>query len=206
MTMAHPSAPVAQDDTARQLSDVFFAADSEERRLILLGLDYAQIAPAELSAPEVAADAVSRLEIAALSHRTSAFMTVLQKFLLISSAHAARLVEDRSGESILVAAKAFGMPAEILQRIILFLNPAVGHSVQRVHDLALLYDEITQEAALRMVAIWRAADPPVTRQAVYRPVHFNDEAPHARGMTSHAARRIVKASERPGCAQRRDPA
>jgi len=206
MTMAHPSAPVAQVDTARQLSDVFFAADSEERGLILLGLDYAQVAPAELPAPEIAADAVSRLEIAALSRRTSAFMTVLQKFLLISRAHAARLVEDRSGESILVAAKAFGMPAEILQRIILFLNPAVGQSVRRVHDLALLYDEITQEAALRMVAIWRAADPPATRQAAYRPVHFNDEAPHAREMTAHSARRIVKASERPGRAQRRDPA
>jgi hypothetical protein len=206
MTMAQASAPVAQDDTARELSDLFFAADPEERRLILLGLDFAQVAPAELPAPDIAADAVSRLEIAALSRRTSAFMTVLQKFLLISREHSARLVEDRSGEPILVAAKAFGMPAEILQRIILFLNPAVGESVQRVHGLALLYDEITQDAALRMVALWRAADPPVTRPAIYRPLHFNDQVPHAREGTAHSARRIVKASERPDRAQRRDPA
>jgi hypothetical protein len=201
VTAALPATPAAIEP-ARNLSDLFFAADADERRLILLSLDYAQVAPAE--PPEAAADAVRRFEIAALSRQTSSFMTMLQKFLLISRELSARLVEDRSGESILVVAKAIGMPAEILQRIILFLNPAVGHSVQRVHHLALLYDEITQEAALRMVAIWRAADPALSRPPVYRPVHFNDEAAHARETTAHPARRVVKASERPAGTQCRD--
>ena len=60
---------------------------------------------------------------------------------------AERIARDYSGEPIVVAAKALGMPAAMLQRILLFLNPAVGQSVERVYDLARLYDEITQGAA-----------------------------------------------------------
>jgi len=47
----------------------------------------------------------------------------------------------------------------VLQRILLFLNPKVGQSVDRIYELALLYDEISVEAACRMVAILRASDP-----------------------------------------------
>ena len=63
--------------------------------------------------------------------------------------------DDRSGETIVVVAKALAMPSEILQRILLLLNPAIGQSVQRVYDLAQLHEEMTQEAALRLLAIWQ---------------------------------------------------
>ena len=35
------------------------------------------------------------------------------------------------------------MPRDVLYRILMFVNPAVGHSVERVHALAALYDEMT---------------------------------------------------------------
>ena len=50
------------------------------------------------------------------------------------------------------------MPADVLQRILLFMNPRVGQSVDRVYELAALYNEISVEAARRLVAILRAAD------------------------------------------------
>ena len=63
------------------------------------------------------------------------------------------------GEPIVVAAVALGMPATMLQRILLCLNPAISQSVQRVYELALLHEEIEPDAALRLVAIWQASHP-----------------------------------------------
>ena len=65
----------------------------------------------------------------------------------------------------MVAAKALGMTAAVLQRILLFLNPAIGQSVERVYDLARLYDELTPAAAERMLTIWRQAGGRVAARA-----------------------------------------
>ena len=48
------------------------------------------------------------------------------------------------------------MPRDVVYRILLFVNTTVGHSVERVHALAALYDEMTMQAAEHMVAIWQA--------------------------------------------------
>ena len=70
------------------------------------------------------------------------------------------------------------MPAaRVLQRILLFLNPAVGQSVERVYELVGLYDDITPAAAERMVAIWRASG---EKRPTYEPAIFDDEKRRAR--------------------------
>ena len=56
----------------------------------------------------------------------------------------------------MTAAKALDMPRDVVYRILLFVNTTVGHSVERVHALATLYDEMTAQAAEHMVAIWQA--------------------------------------------------
>ena len=48
------------------------------------------------------------------------------------------------------------MPADVLQRMLLFMNPRVGQSVDRVYELAALYSEISVEAARRLIAILRS--------------------------------------------------
>ena len=58
----------------------------------------------------------------------------------------------------MVAAKAMNLPADVLQRMLLFMNPKVGQSVDRVYELAELYSEISVDAARRLIAIWRAAE------------------------------------------------
>ena len=93
----------------------------------------------------------------------------------------------------MVAAKALAMPAAMLQRILLFLNPAVGQSVERVYDLALLYDEITQDGAARMLAIWRQEG--AARKAAHAPVHYDDERRSARAAATPAQHRTAR--ERP---------
>ena len=179
-----PVGPVAPGfAAASELSDLFFAATTVERRLILTNLDF--VTPAAQSGTAANnAEALRQLENAALSHNTNAFAQALEKCLGINRALAKRIAEDRTGEPIVVAAKALAMPAAVVQRILLFINPSVGQSVQRVYDLALLYDEITPQAAQRMVSIWRQAEPKA--RGAHQPVYHDDERARARRVASPA--------------------
>jgi hypothetical protein len=154
------------DAQAAELSELFFVAGGTERQHILLNLDYA--APASPDLPSTPAnEIVRRLETAALAHNVDAFTREVELALGISSALARRIVCDELGEPIVVVAKALAAPRAVLERILLFVNPRIGQSVQRVYELATRYDEISTQAALCLVAIWQAADP--REQDVPRP-------------------------------------
>jgi hypothetical protein len=166
-------------DVAGELNELFFAATADERRLILLNLHIVAALPPAPS--NVARDPTigRRLEAAALGRKREEFAQVLAQSLRISRQQARRIAGDELGEPIVVAAKALAVPREALYRILLFVNTAVGHSVERVHALATLYDEIILQAADDMLGIWRALN--VERDTV---------APSQRGRfasTAHAA-------------------
>lgn len=171
--------PIAGND----LLEIFFAANSDERGLILTNLDVADEAAARRPAP-VSSEVIRRLENAALQHNPGEFARMLERALGISRALAERIVRDLSGEPIVVAARAIGMTAAVLHRILLFLNPAIGQSVERVYDLARLYDDLAPAAAERMLTIWRQAGgrsrPP------HEPVHWDDERRDARSLSTPA--------------------
>src|SRR5205823_4298867 len=60
---ALPAAELAGGKVAAdELTELFFAASADERRLILFNLPYAALPPAEPIAPHAAAEAVRRLE------------------------------------------------------------------------------------------------------------------------------------------------
>jgi uncharacterized protein (DUF2336 family) len=184
---ALPDVIEAEEQTS-SLSELFFAADAAERRLILLNLDYAPISPAQPVAGALARDPVRRLEQAALLRNTAEFVRITEDALGLSHKQAARIADDRSGETIVVVAKALAMPADVLQRILLLLNPAIGQSVQRVYDLAQLHDEMTRDAALRLLAIWQETELQEQLSIPHRPMLWDDEAQDARSMTEHPAR------------------
>lgn len=174
----------AVEDTgakSNSLVDLFFDANSEDRRIILLYFDAA--AATSLPLPAVASpDIIKRLENAALQRNATEFSRTLESALRIPRKLAERVATDASGEPFVVAAKALGMKAPVLQRVLLFLNPSVGQSVQRVYDLADLFDELTREAAERMLAIWRghgAASAPV-----HQPVYGSDGRRDSRMQTA----------------------
>ena len=125
--------------------------------MILLNLEYADLAPPEPLASLQRAD-VWRLESAALQHNLEAVVRDFERTLGISRKQARRIINDDLGEPIVVAAKAMMLPADVLQRMLLFVNPRVGQSVDRVYELAALYGEITVDAARRLLAILRDAD------------------------------------------------
>jgi uncharacterized protein (DUF2336 family) len=186
---AHMARSEPESPSGRELADLFFAADAHERRLILMTLD-AVIGPARVKPVPTSAEIMRRLENAALERKASEFMLALERALGIARGLAERIVADPSGEPIVVAAKALGMKAAVVQRILLLLNPSIGQSVERVYDLARLFDEIPATAAERMVAIWRQAGGrrPVRHEAFM----WDDERKHTRILATPLPHRAVR--------------
>jgi hypothetical protein len=163
--------------TSDELTELFLAADAQERQMILLNLDHAPLLPTASVTPQIAQDAIRRIEMAALSHNSESFAYEVERVLRIPRSLARRLIDDQSGEPVLVLAMALGMPAEVLQRILLCLNPAISHSVLRVYELSTLYEEMELQSALQMVAIWQAThrpQQPAARRGRHRPQYYDD--------------------------------
>jgi hypothetical protein len=161
--------------TAGKLSEAFFAAGALERGLILRNLHI--VAPLAsrpiLGAPQPAVG--QELERAALARRRQDFTQHVAGALRIPRDLAQRIADDPLGEPVMIAAKAFDISREVLYRILMFLNPAVGHSVERVYALTALFDEITTASADSMVAIWQALRRDEHVAARHRPLLWNDE-------------------------------
>jgi hypothetical protein len=181
---AKPAVPAAED-----LAALFFMAGADERRLILNNLD-ATASPTTQPPAPASNEMIRRLEAAALTRNTSEFTRLLERAMRIGPEVAARIVRDYSGEPIVVVAKALGMKADVLQRILLFLNPVVGQSVERVFSLAQLYDEISLATAARMLAIWHKDGE--RRRPVHAPQLYDDERRRARAATSPSRQRDEK--------------
>jgi hypothetical protein len=201
-----PQAPVRSEARPKPTNDLveeFFAASSDERRLILVNFDTATDMAAHRPLP-ASAETIRRLENAALQHNYGEFSRILEKALRIGRELSERIARDPSGEPIVVASRALGMSAAVLQRTLLFLNPVIGQSVERVYDLARLFDDVTPAAAERMLALWR--QPITPSKPAHAPVHWDDERRDARSLSTPARyrsdrRRIeqptrVKSSER----------
>ena len=174
-----PSAEVANATASTESDDLielFFTATSEDRRLILFNLDAAAMSSVHLPSPAAAA-VIAKLETAALQRNSRVFSRTLARALRIPLDLAERVARDPSGEPIVVAARSLGMKAAVLQRILLFLNPSVGQSVQRVYELADLFDALPREAAERMLAIWRGAG--AVPAPGHEPVYQNSPARQA---------------------------
>jgi uncharacterized protein (DUF2336 family) len=168
-------------------ADMFFAAASDERRLMLENLE-SPAAAAHRPAP-ASSEVVRRLENAALQHNAGEFGRILERALGVSRALADRITRDQSGEPLVVAARAIGMNASVFQRVLLFLNPAIGQSVGQVHDLARLFDDLRPEAAERMVSIWRQGAKPAV--PAHEAALWDDERRSARSLSTPAPRRSV---------------
>ena len=146
---------------------------------------------------------IRRLEQAALQRNTGEFGRMLERTLGIEWKLAERIVHDPSGEPVVVAALALGMTGAVLQRILLFLNPTVGQSVERVYDLARLYDDLTPTAAERMLAIWRQSS--TGSQTAHAPFYWDDERRDARSLSTPARYRSDRGRiEQPSRVRARD--
>jgi hypothetical protein len=148
------SRPPIAIEIASELNELFFTANPEERRLILLNLGVIAPLPVKRTEPTREDSLAARLEAAVLSRNREAFAQDLAQALQISRAQARRIADDDLGEPIVTAAKALNIRRGALYRILLFVN--IGRSVARVQALTVLHHELPVEAAEQMAMIWRA--------------------------------------------------
>lgn len=181
-----PAAPVLsppimsmQPNDAAKLIEMFLASDARHRAQILHSLPETPLKPSPSVDPRRAVRARAILEQAAMAADAARFVDELADALILTPRVAAQIVNEPGGEPLACALKALGMASESYQRVLLFLNPALGASVMDVYRLARLYDIIELRAALIMLAAWRGATLAATR-AKYRPALYDDERQRAR--------------------------
>ena len=184
-TLHHMPSLSMQPADAAALEDMFDKATSRERAAILRNLEIAPLKPSVRVDPRRAARAVTSLEHYAMAADVAAFTAELGDALILPKQAAAKIVNDPLGEPLACAMRTLAMPSEVFQRVLLFLNPAIGTSVLDVYRLARLYDVLGERAALVMLAAWRGASMAQTR-AKYRPALYDDERQRARAATPQA--------------------
>lgn len=180
-----PAAEIAVDAPAPaprpgNRGDAFFAADSNARRAALQTLAADATAAAATIDPARAADAVRRLEAAALQRKARDFAWEIERALEIPRATAAQITADPSGEALVAALAALATPPDVVLRVLLFLNPAIGQSVARVFELVQLHRELKRETALRLVQLWQG-EAPAVRAPRHQPYLAPDQGRVRRG-------------------------
>jgi uncharacterized protein (DUF2336 family) len=202
-TATPPAQDRAGSDTELGLAELFFSAEPTERRILLTSLGSVESETPQSVQP---AETNRALEAAALGRDRAEFTRLLENALSLTHEQAARIVADPSGEPLLIAAKALTMPSVALQRILMFIDPAIGESVQRVFDLAGLYERVSADAAHKIIASLRGREPVRARRPAHRPMYYDDEAARSRRGTGMrrpaAAEPQAPARTEPGVRQR----
>lgn len=139
--------------------EAFFAAASAERRRLLSLVERGAGDDVE-AAPEDSERRYGEVDAAALPGQIGAFAHEFGRLIDIPSRLWERILNDPSGEPMVVAAKATGMPIAILQRILLLVSASASYSVQRVYDLTDLYHWLDSRAARHILALWRTQAKP----------------------------------------------
>lgn len=157
-----------------ELGARFLAADTAVR-LAILAAQPSEPKPSEW--PIVKSDAaLRRLETAALRKRPDDFAREIEQALSVSHDVADHIVKDETGEALVVALKVLEFAPNVVLRILLFLSPHIGESVDRVFELAQLYERVELTAALAIVASWQRLAGE-RRVAAYQPALAPDATP-----------------------------
>jgi hypothetical protein len=146
-------APAEQPATLTpEFGEAFFSASPAERRRLL-----SLIAHSCCDDPPDAPEHGERVfgSIDGFDGRISEFTREFERLIDVPKTLYERILNDPSGEPMVVAAKAAGMPIAILQRILLLDDPAASHSVERVYDLTELYHDLAGRTARDLLVQWR---------------------------------------------------
>jgi uncharacterized protein DUF2336 len=169
-----------QSTDAAEICDLFFRAGPTERVKILHSLADTPLKASPRIPAGRAARAIEALEMAAFVADLENFTLELGETLILPASIAQQVVNDSGGEPLACAMRALGMPGPVFERVLLFLKPEFGTSVNIVYRLSRLYDRLGERSSLVMLAAWRGSSMAQTR-AKYRPALYDDERQRARG-------------------------
>jgi hypothetical protein len=152
-----PAGPSDNGVVPVESGEAFFAATAVERRNLLTQIARRREGHSPLPVEDIAPAASERLDTAALQGWIGEFKREFARLLDLPDGLCERIINDPSGEPIVVAATAMRLPLAVLQRVLLLVNPAVGHSVERVFDLTNLAYELDRGTAVLLMSLWRDA-------------------------------------------------
>jgi hypothetical protein len=181
---------------AAEISDMFFAASSSERALILHNICETPLKASARIPTARAVRAIQTLEMAAFAEDKESFAIEIGEALILPVRIAEQVVNDPGREPLACAARALDMPSAAFQRVLMFLDPEFGSSVHNVYRLSRLYDRLSERSALVMLAAWRGSTMAVAR-AKHRPSLYDDERNRARTATPQT-RPTVQPGSTPG--------
>ena len=168
-----------QPKDAAEINDMFSRASSSERAQILHSLQETPLRASARIPAARARRAIETLEMAAFAADVENFTLELGEALILPWRVATQVVSDPGGEPLACATRALDMPSPVFQRVLLFLKPEFGCSVNTVYRLSRLYDRLSERSALIMLAAWRGSTMAVTR-AKFQPGLYDDERNRAR--------------------------
>jgi uncharacterized protein (DUF2336 family) len=166
------SHPVRSAALTHLLARRFFQANPIERKRIVTAMLACPAVQHEERLRRLDRRIGERLETAALRHRAQEFAGLLRKTIGLPAAIVDRVLADPSGNALVALCRALELPFNRTSRIVLFLNPAIGASVQQVFALAGGFEDIAPAAARRLVAAWCemvTVDRPEKVQSTARP-------------------------------------
>ncbi|MCX5520153.1 DUF2336 domain-containing protein [Kaistia defluvii] len=148
-------------------AEAFLRLDRTER----LAWIHAQ-SPAPISAPRLspiqidhafrAALSRARLPMLARQRQRESLIAALAEGLRLEVDQVTALLDDPSGEALIVLLKAIGLSDTEAQQVLLFANPVIREAVETFYRLTELFQGVQQPAASRLVGQWRGepeADP-----------------------------------------------
>lgn len=180
---------------AAEISELFFAAGGPQRAAILHNLNDSPLKASARIPEQRAKRALHILEMAAFASDAENFALELGEALILPSRIAVQVTCDPGGEPLACAMKALGTPSPVFQRVLLFLNPEFGASVEKVFRISRMYERLTERSALVMIAAWRGSSM-ATARAKYRSALYDDERQRARA-TSGPSRPTVQPGSAP---------
>jgi hypothetical protein len=164
---AHDGLDPADALDPAEWGEAFFAATGAARHNLLALIARKCLGQSEAPVQDIARADYERLDAAVLQGRIGEFIRAFERLLDLPRGLCERIINDPAGEPMAVAAVAVHMPIAVLQRILLLVNPAVGHSVERVFELTNLAYDLDRGAAIALLSSWRdrarrdeAASPP----------------------------------------------
>lgn len=142
------------ESLTRALAWRYLMTDRAERRTIATALAICPPAGDEAKLRRTEGSVRGKLERAALQHRSAEFIALMHEHTGMPRDIAKRIVHEPSGEPLAVYCRALEMDFNAVSRIVLFLNPGTGRSMERVQELAATLDSMPHAVARRLAAAW----------------------------------------------------
>ena len=150
-----------RDIDPADLAPLYLSADQQTRQAIREAVGRETIGARPHEQPPRLPDAgdAALIETVAASGQPDLVVDALTLAFGIGLAQAKRLVEEPSGEPLVIALAAADLPAEAIGRVLLLVKPPIAASVPRFFALVELAGGMSRAAALRLTAAMTSARP-----------------------------------------------